>query len=250
MDTSLTAALDELAARPTLLIAVDFDGTLAPLGDDPMQVSPVPGAMAVLAELADLARTTVAVVSGRDLATLRNLTGASDPIVLVGSHGAESSRDDTGPLLTEAEQQRLTALSQDLGDLLDDHPQARLEHKPSARVLHTRGLSDHAAAEAASAGAAIADRHDEVTVTEGKDVLEMAVTRAGKGPALVELAQSIEADAILYAGDDVTDERAFAHLGRHDLSIKVGDGQTAAEHRVANEHAMVEVLQHLLSLRT
>jgi trehalose 6-phosphate phosphatase len=250
VDDRLRAALDDLARHETLLVGVDFDGTLAPLGDEPMDVAPVPGAMPVLGELADLPGVTVALVSGRALAPLRQLTGATDPLVLIGSHGAESSLSTVSHALTDEERARYDALDEALEGLLHRHPEVRLERKPSALVLHTRGLAEPAARAALDAGAELASGHAGVTVTPGKDVLELAVSEAGKGPALLDLAAAVGAEAILYAGDDVTDERAFAHLRAGDVSVKVGDGETAAGHRLADEPAVVEMLEHLRDRRS
>jgi len=250
VDDDLHAVLDALAARECLLVGVDFDGTLAPFQEEPMDVAPVPGAMPVLKRLAEQDGVTVAVVSGRALQALRTLTGAGDAIVLIGSHGAESSRSAVEHQLTPQEQDQLGALEQDLHEGLDDHPHARLEHKPSAIVLHTRGMPSGAADAATRVGEQVAARHTGVHTTPGKDVLEMAVTEAGKGPALLDLAEAVGAQAILYAGDDVTDERAFEHLRPHDVSIKVGAGETCARHRLASEGEVVEMLEHLLRART
>src|SRR3712207_8093947 len=49
----------------------------------------------------------------------------------------------------------------------------------------------------------------DLTAKPGKDVLELAVTDADKGAALVRLRGELGADAVLYLGDDVTDEDAF-----------------------------------------
>ncbi len=250
MDDDLHSVLDALAGRESVLVGVDFDGTLAPFEEEPMAVAPVPGAMPVLQRLAEQDGVTVAVVSGRALQALRTLTEAGDAIVLIGSHGAESSRSAVEHRLTPQEQHRLGALEQDLHDALDDHPHARLEHKPSAVVLHTRGMPSGTADAATRVGEHVAARHTGVHTTPGKDVLEMAVTAAGKGPALLGLAEAVGAQAILYAGDDVTDERAFEHLRPHDVSIKVGAGQTCAQHRLACEEEVVEMLEHLLLART
>lgn len=250
MDDDLQTVLDDLAGRESVLIGVDFDGTLAPFEEDPMDVAPVSGAMPVLQRLAEQDGVTVAIVSGRALQALRTLTGAQDPIALIGSHGAESSRSAVEHRLTPQEQHRLGALEQDLHDGLDEHPHARLEHKPSAVVLHTRGMPSGAAVAATRVGEDVAARHTGVHTTPGKDVLEMAVTEAGKGPALLDLAESVGAQGILYAGDDVTDERAFEHLRPHDVTIKVGAGQTCAQHRLASEEEVVEMLEHVLRART
>lgn len=88
----------------------------------------------------------------------------------------------------------------------------RLEHKPSAVVLHTRGVEPSVAAAAAAAAYEVGGRYTGVHVLPGKDVVELTVLEANKGSALVDLARQTCSDATLYLGDDVTDERAFAAL--------------------------------------
>lgn len=251
MDDALRQALDRFAARPRVVVGVDFDGTLAPLVDVPSQARAVPGSLELLVELAAQPGVDVAVVSGRDLATLGQVTSLGPEVTLIGSHGVETSRadEDGEDLLDDVERARLDALDADLGQLLDRHPEVRLERKPTSRVLHTRGLDEDVATAALAAGERLLERHPGVHATPGKDVLEMSVTEAGKGHALQALARAHHAEAILYLGDDVTDERAFAELGPNDVTIRVGPGDTVAEHRVADEEGVLEVLRALLELR-
>ena len=81
----------------------------------------------------------------------------------------------------------------------------------------------------------------------GKDVLELAVTDADKGTALRRLAGELGAAGVLYLGDDVTDEDAFRALGADDVTVKVGDGETAARHRVADLAGVRALLERLLA---
>lgn len=83
-------ALRDLATADSLLLALDFDGVLAPLQDDPSTSRMVPESASAIAALAGLPRTRVALVSGRDIATLRRLSEAPDSAWLIGSHGAEA----------------------------------------------------------------------------------------------------------------------------------------------------------------
>ncbi|MGB7449091.1 MAG: trehalose-phosphatase [Ornithinimicrobium sp.] len=247
MDPALRDALADLSATQHLLIGVDFDGTLAPLADEPMAVEPVKGGMTVLHQLADLDGATVALVSGRALGPLRQLTGAEGSIVLIGSHGAESSyRSELH--LDDGDRARFDALAEGLDGVLVEHPRARVERKPAALVLHTRGLSADEADAATQAARSVAGRVPEVHLTAGKDVVEMAVTTADKGSALLELAASVRATRIVYVGDDVTDEHAFAQLTEPHISVKVGDGATRARFRVDDEQAVVDMLQTMYRL--
>jgi trehalose-phosphatase len=243
----LREALEELPAQEHVLIGVDFDGTLAPLADEPMSVEPVRGSMSVMHQLAALEGITVALVSGRALGPLRQLIGPEGSIVLIGSHGAESShRSELS--LDDDDRARFDALADGVEGLLREHPRARVERKPAAVVLHTRGLSAEEAGAATRAARAVADDVPGVHLSTGKDVMEMSVTRADKGSALLELAGSVGATRILYAGDDVTDEDAYAQLSEPDVSVKVGSGDTAARFRVDDEEAVVVMLQQAFGL--
>ena len=252
--STLPDALERLAGATTVLVASDFDGALAEFCADPADCVPAPGAMPALRALARLAGTHVAIVSGRDLATLAGLTGVQDgePIVLVGSHGAESSApgvvdgrldDDQRILLDE-----LTTL---VAELVEDHPGARLERKRAAVAVHTRGLPDEDAEAALAAAEALAGGRDQVRVLRGKSVLELSVSHADKGSTLRALADAVGAGAVFYSGDDVTDEDAFAVLdpARGDVTVKVGEGDTAAAHRVESVGGLVETIARLLELR-
>ena len=88
-----------------------------------------------------------------------------------------------------------------------------------------------------------------VVATPGKDVLDLAVLHVTKGSALDVLRERVGADAVLFAGDDVTDETAFAVLRDGDVGVKVGEGDTAAMHRVAGPPEVSALLERLLALR-
>nr|WP_284711036.1 trehalose-phosphatase [Brevibacterium sp. XM4083] len=88
--------LRPLAEADVLLVALDFDGVLAPLQDDPSRSRVVPASAAAIAELAGLPRTQLALVSGRDVETLRRLASPPPETMIVGSHGAEIDLGDGG----------------------------------------------------------------------------------------------------------------------------------------------------------
>lgn len=253
----LDATLRAFAAHPQILVATDFDGVLAPLVLDPMDSRPVDGGMPALTALSALPGVTVALVSGRALEPLRTLSGAADPLVLVGSHGAEDSRREGGLALDDDQRALLSTLDEEVAELLATHPGVRVEDKPAGRVVHTRGLSPEVGGPALEAATALGARHTSLVVTPGKEVVELAVAHVGKGVALVALAEEIGADAVLYLGDDVTDEQGFASLaedpdreraGRR-LTVRVGDGESIAQHRIADEQVVVELLETLLQAR-
>ncbi len=83
----------------------------------------------------------------------------------------------------------------------------------------------------------------------GKDILEFAVRHVTKGDAVDRLRELRGADAVFFAGDDVTDEDAFAVLRDGDVGVKVGAGETRAGFRVTDPAALTDVLKQLARLR-
>jgi trehalose 6-phosphate phosphatase len=261
------------AALPRVLVALDFDGTLAPFVLDPLQARAVPGGIEALRAAAALDGVTVAVVSGRDLATLSAITGIGpdDGITLIGSHGAQTNPADhtdaddhsdpgdqanlhpepAADSLDEAAAARLEVITRELEVIRSRFPAVRLEHKPSAVALHTRGVEPSVAAAATTAALEVGERHPGVHVMPGKNVVELTVLDANKGAAVVRLARATRSQATLYVGDDVTDERAFAALdpASGDLTIKVGDGETAAAHRLPDQASVVALLELFVDAR-
>ncbi|MFC8503784.1 trehalose-phosphatase [Pedococcus sp. NPDC057267] len=247
---ALAEALTTAARARSLVVATDFDGVLAPLVLDPSTSRPLPGTVESLRGLAGMPDTYAAVVSGRDLATLSALTGIEDgAVTLIGSHGAESSAEAAGGELDEEERETLARLTADLEQLRSELPDVRLETKPSAVVAHTRGMDADAAARAEESVVEVAARHDGVRVMRGKHVVEMSVHDAEKGTALAGLRDRVGADALVYFGDDVTDEDVFTRLGDGDVGVKVGDGDTAAGWRVEEPRDVADALALLADLR-
>ena len=230
----VAAALTTVAAAPRLLVASDFDGVLAPFVLDPMDARPQSGTIESLRELAEAEDTWAAVISGRDLDTLEQLSGLADSSVTrIGSHGAETSRD-RAPVADAETAARLARLRSDIEAVVADRdPRIRVEHKPTAIVLHTRDLPAESLATAADIAEAATGPG--VRLLAGKGVHELSVLSADKGSALRSLARELDIDAVVYLGDDVTDEHAFEVLRADDLGIKIGSGESAARVRVPGE---------------
>lgn len=243
---SLTAA----AAVPTLLVASDYDGCMSPLVSRPEDATPNPASVAAIEAAAALADTAAAVVSGRELAVLADLSGVSGPVTLVGSHGSEF---DTGFVdeITDAHRELLARLIEALRSIAADHPGSRVETKPASTVLHVRNAAPADAEAALGKARSGPATWPGVQVTEGKEVIELAVIETSKGHALDILRERVGADAVIYLGDDVTDEKAFAHLDpdRGDVSIKVGTGETIASHRIGDTDDVATVLEFIVARR-
>ena len=248
-DPALADALQLLLRRRPVLLAFDFDGVLAPIVDEPSAARALDGTADLLAALAEGDGVHVALVSGRALADLRAVAAvpADSPLLLVGSHGAEFSSDGAGSGLDDAAADRLAAVRGAFDAVATRFDGVHVETKPAGVVLHTR-RADRADAASATTAALEAANMPGCHVTRGKEVVEVSVVEAGKGVALDRLREQVAAEGVLYAGDDVTDENAFAVLRPGDIGLKVGDGETLAAHRLPDPPAVQQLLQHLVAL--
>ncbi|MFB9906022.1 trehalose-phosphatase [Allokutzneria oryzae] len=248
LPAELRRALVQLARTPRLLVACDYDGTLSPIVPDPEQARPLPESVNALRSLASLSSTTVAVISGRALRDLATLSRLPSEVHLVGSHGSEF---DVGFVhaLEGPTRQLLARVRAELEQLAAGLEGVYLEHKPASVAVHVRRAEPEVGARLLDAVRSGPCTWDGVQVTEGKAVVELAVVRTDKGDALSVLRRQVGATAAVFLGDDVTDEKAFATLAGPDLGIKVGEGETAAEFRVAETADVAAVLAFLVEER-
>jgi trehalose 6-phosphate phosphatase len=254
---SLVEALGTFAARGRVLVALDFDGVLSPIVDVPSAARPLPESAEALAAL--VRTTDVALVSGRDITDLAACASPPPGVVLVGGHGTQSSLDGPGGgrRLSDGEQALLERLGAQLDEIAAAHPGTSVERKPMSAVLHTRAADRVVAVEATRAALAGPAALEGVHALRGKEVVEIGAVPLGKGAGLQRLRAALAAsgapvEAVLFAGDDVTDEDAFAVLEPEagDVGVKVGPGDTRAGHRVSDPAEVALLLAHLVSLRT
>lgn len=252
LSNSLIGALRELARVKRLLVALDFDGTLAPEVDSPEHARAIPEAREAVLRLLALRDTRVALVSGRSLGSLEHVSDLPDTALLVGSHGIEIRLDDADDrfALDSTEQEQVEVLHEVLGEVADSIDQVWLEAKPAGFALHTRLATEHDSRVAHLVALSEASAEIQgLTVRSGKNVLEFSVRSTTKGEAVEHLRRYTDADAVFYAGDDVTDEDAFAALRPDDLGVKSGTGATEASFRVAGPDEIALVLSTLATFR-
>lgn len=247
LPTDLREALDRAARLPRVLIACDYDGTLAPIVSNPADARPLPAASAAIEELATMPGVTVALISGRALGVLKELSGVSDRVHLVGSHGAEFDTGFLSPVDARAKD-LLTQIKQTLDTIADEYPGVTTELKPASVALHVRNASEDEGAAALRRADEAAGRWD-AQVTDGKAVKEFAVIHTDKGQAVDILREEHDASAAVFLGDDVTDEKAFQRMRDGDIGVKVGPGDTAAAYRIADPQQVAEALEYLLAAR-
>lgn len=217
-------------------ILTDFDGTLAPIVEDPTTSRPLPEAVDALHELARRYRR-VAVISGRPaefLATHLDLAGRPEGVVAVGLYGLE--RADGDEIVTHPDAADWRAVIADVADLGDEAapPGVIMERKGLSLTVHYR-TSPTSLEWARSWVAEQAERTG--LVRHGARMSEelRPPVAVDKGSALGELAEGL--GAVCFFGDDVGDLPAFAVLDR-----LAGEGVTTLKVGVRSEEAPPELL--------
>jgi trehalose 6-phosphate phosphatase len=234
---SLDAAIDEAVKDGPLLVAADFDGTLAPLVSDPARAAADPRAVAVLARLAGRPGVTVSVVSGRRREDLEDLLGPVPGVILIGEHGNdyEGGSIDVDPGVAEI-QSHMESMAATLQG-------SQVEAKRLSAAFHYRNANQDDADRTLGRIRRWAAERPGLTVTEGKKILEIGVSARNKGDAVADLIVTTHAGCVIFLGDDTTDESVFAVLRPNDVGVKVGRGETSAPYRLFDVAEVADLLE-------
>lgn len=239
---ALARLLGGAAAPAKVLLAFDYDGVLAPLVKHPAGARMRPSTRKLLVALGRHYPT--AVVSGRAWKDTARFVDGAVPHV-VGNHGFELGRPVPVPRTVVAQVRRWRAsLEAELAGV----PGVFFEDKRSTLAIHY-GLgrawrtAEHAVYEAAN-------RLEGTRLVPGKKVLNVLPRDfPSKGDAIRALLAKLRLEAALYAGDDVTDEDAFAVGPPLVFGIHVGPGASLAEWRIRTQDEIDRLFEVLIELR-
>jgi trehalose 6-phosphate phosphatase len=248
------------AALSSALVALDFDGTLAPISPHPDDARPLAGVHQILLDVRATG-ATLAVVTGRSVASLLRVSGFDTVpgIVVYGLHGIE--RWENGRLRAPAPPAGIHELRLSLPKILASvagDAAVWIEDKELSLVVHTRltAQPDHLV-EVLRAPVAEAAAAAGLEARPGKEVLEICIPGTDKGTAIRELI-SDETAAVFYAGDDVGDLPAVREVnawsgrnGRPKIAVAVspsGMGPLAelADVTVPDPHRLIALLRQLI----
>jgi trehalose 6-phosphate phosphatase len=236
----------ELLAQLTgsrLLVAFDFDGTLAPIVADREDAYMRSRTSELFTKVCTLYPT--AVISGRSQADVSARLGEARVNYVIGNHGLEPG------VGLEEFQEEITLARESLESLLASIAGVDLEDKRYSLALHYRRSRNRRVARSAIV-AAVAALPVRMRVVLGKLVVNVVPERApNKGDALMELRRVEQADTALYLGDDITDEDVFKldQPGRL-LSVRVGESRSsAATYFLRDQREMDRLLAKLVKLR-
>lgn len=226
-----------------VLVAFDFDGTLAPIVADREDAQMRVRTSALFAKVCGL--YPAAVISGRSRRDVSSRLGDVPVKYVVGNHGLEpgASLEEFGKQIAQARASLEVTLTGLAG--------VDVEDKRYSLALHYRRSRNKRIARAALF-AAVAALPVPMRVVTGKLVLNVVPNgAANKGDALLELRNLEQADTALYVGDDVTDEDVFKldQPGRL-FTVRVGESRTsAAAYFLRGQGEIDRLLEKLIALR-
>lgn len=214
-----------VAHADSAVVGLDFDGTLAPIVDDPTQARIHPDAAETLAMVADLV-DTVAIITGRparQVLTLGDLDAIGDRLAehgrrlrIFGQYGAERWDSEHRAIRSPRPPAGLASFERQLTRILReaDASDAYLEDKGLAIAVHTRRASDPVGSyqRLLPRLRELAAAHG-LVVEPGRSVIEVRSGICDKGRVVEELITDTGAKAVLFIGDDLGDLEAMEAVG-------------------------------------
>jgi alpha,alpha-trehalase len=248
-------AISRLRADRHLLLLLDFDGTLCEFDPDPDAVHLPDGRRELLLDLGNRPDVTLGIVTGRRLEDVRRRTQLGSGTYYAGLHGLQIS----GPGVTFLHPDVATAstalrqLASSLALAFEDLPGVFVEDKTYSIVAHFR-----------EASALDAARVQEILEKHGAALFEDGTLRRMNGASIIELLPNIEWNkgnavawiremvasthtdpAVVYIGDDVTDEDGFKAVRSGGLAIAASNRVTGAHLHVDGPRAVEELLKSI-----
>jgi len=225
-----------------VLLAFDFDGTLAPIVSDPDCAELRRSTRQILKKLTSLYPCVI--VSGRSRSDVRRRIRGIPFRQIIGNHGIEPWDS------SQSIARKVRAWSSLFGTRLKPFPGAFLEDKGFSLSIHYRKANRKR--ELIKAIQSVAGRLRGARLLAGKQVINiLPVGLADKGLALKRETKRRRCERVIYVGDDKTDESVFA-LARHEplLTIRVGAKRSSlAQFYIPSQREMDRLLRLLISLR-
>ncbi len=218
------AITSSLRTRSTLLLFIDFDGTLARIRRNPRDVRIPSRTRGALQALSRLPGVHIVVVSGRPKPFLEKQLGRAERVTLVGEHGSG--------FINLSQRLKLALVRKALLPLIHMYPGCLLEEKPSSLAFHYRRATPSVQRKAiAGVYKVVRDYYIPLEhVLRGRKVIEIMLAGMwGKQRGVQRLIKKYPRSLPLAIGDDATDEPMFdAVNAAKGISVRVGSRGTSS----------------------
>jgi trehalose 6-phosphate phosphatase len=242
LDPANQEILKKFIRRDTLM-AFDYDGTLAPIVDNPEQAQMRRGTRELLRQVARHYPTVI--ITGRARAQIRKFLHDVELLDIIGNHGAESSETVPDHIVG-----RVADWRRKLENNLRSIEGVVIEDKQYSLSVHYRHARDP---NAAFSVLTAAENLPGARRIGGKLVLNIVpIEAADKGTVLLRLCQRFHTSHSVFVGDDDTDEDVFALDGFNSstiLGIRVGSSErTAARFYIPSQADIDQFLETVITL--
>ncbi len=221
-----------------LFICLDFDGTLAPIEEQPENVSLPECIRSLLLVLQK--RHPIAIISGRSLMDLKNRVNLPG-LFYCGNHGAEMEDDVRGAGSRHFLEEFLQAANEAFVYL----PGVQIEDKGVTASIHYRRLEPVSLAKFLASFRMMARQYTTtLNISEGRKVFEIRpIGACNKGDTLMRLMEGVGKGRLpVYIGDDISDEDAFRVTKGSGITVSVGSSKEA-DYYLRNQGEVREFLE-------
>lgn len=254
MTQPLFKNLSEISRRlntaPHILLFLDFDGTLAPIVEQPEMAHLPPETKELLVRLSQESKMTVAIISGRAFADIRARVGIPS-LIYAGNHGLEICGPGFHFIHSKAaaHQETLRQLSEHLAARLRHLAGVEVEPKGLTTSIHYRRAAPAVVPQVVEiVKEAVSNQYRLFRLTTGKMVYEIRPRvdwHKGAAARWIRDRLGDHQPLAIYLGDDETDENAFVEL-QQELTVKVGPAMlTLAHYHLADTDEVRQFLQWL-----
>ncbi|UFH51986.1 bifunctional alpha,alpha-trehalose-phosphate synthase (UDP-forming)/trehalose-phosphatase [Spirosoma sp. KNUC1025] len=245
-DLPIQAFVDTFDEARKRLLLLDFDGTLAPIVNNPADARPSKSLKNTLRQLAE--RSDIVVISGRNRSFLEK-TFVDIPVHLVAEHGAFLKKpDQPWERLDLSGDDWVHSVRSTMTSFVEHFPGSFIEEKETALVWHYR-MAEAEDIEGQATELANQLRKTlfsiPLSVIQGHKIVEVKAAQHSKGTVAMLIFDQKPYDFIVSIGDDTTDEDMFRQLPNWSYTIRVGAGQSNARYRLARQQDVETILQRM-----
>ena len=211
----------------TRLLALDYDGTLAPFHVEPMKAYPLPGIRELLAVMSKSDNTRLAIISGRSLQELEMFLSGLE-IIMIGSHGFEIKKAKGDIIVENPSSIQMTGLAKASQIATRTGFNHKVEVKVASVAFHTRGMdlstASHLEHQLIHDWTILSSSHN-LECRKFNGGVEIRALGINKGDSILALVGEQPRGSLnVYVGDDDTDEDAFRQLLEFGLGIGIKVG--------------------------
>ncbi len=231
------------------LILLDYDGTLTDFYPVPEKAIPSENLLTILTRIISKPQTKVVIISGRPHRDIDKFLGYL-PIDIVAEHGAMAKENGEWKKQINDIGLWKKEILHIMNQITLTCPKSFIEEKHFSLTWHYRNAEPELGYTHSRKLIHLLENiipDSDLKILDGNKVVEIVSKEVGKGIAVKKIVEQSNYDYILAIGDDVTDEEMFAFLADNDnaVTIKVGQGDTLAKHRLETVEQVLLLLEQL-----